>query len=108
MKFPSLPIINKELISGLNPGKYILNVEYNTKNISVYTFSIATDSSDAAIPAISRMSGATFQVVKTGSNQFSIVLDYESKATTYAVLDIQGHGFYVIKVEQNLKMVNFR
>jgi len=90
VKFPSLPIINKELISGLNPGKYILNVEYNTKNISVYTFSIATDSSDAVLD----IQGNTLACGTFDGNQ--------------ATLARPGHGFYVIKVEQNLKMVNFR
>jgi fibro-slime domain-containing protein len=125
VEMPAAPVINENLLKTQLPnGKYYLIVKMGTdqKAIEITLKDSEGIANRRTIPA-----DASFNIIKTGSLEFTILTNSPSTAKRYAVMDMMGQvisvgplneaatrikvptaGSYIIKVGRNYKRVNMK
>jgi fibro-slime domain-containing protein len=125
VEIPAAPVINENLLKTQLPnGKYYLIIKIGTdqKVIEITLKDSEGIANRRTIPA-----GASFNIMKTGSLEFTILTNSPSTAKRYAVMDMMGQvisvgalneattrikvptaGSYIVKVGRNYKRVNMK
>lgn len=122
---PYAPIVNEELLKTQLPnGKYYLIFKIGTDQ---HAIEISLDGTEGIANRRTIPADASFNIIKTGSLEFTILTNSPSTAKRYAVMDMMGQvisvgalneattrikvptaGSYIVKVGRNYKRVNMK